>query len=222
MPQTLLTTGSNAGLGFSSYSLPSTYHENQYLVNGDYLVTPKHTLAARVYLATIDQYRTFGSPQGYPGTPMVPGQGTPQALAAHDYVASLNLTSAFRKTLVNEARMSFTRSTQSAHGDGTPSATSLGMTPADRFFDQPPEMTILGPLGSFRALRHAGQRFRHREQILLVDRQSRLGARQPQDARRRLLPDAEQLAATTPGWRAADWSSRPSTIFCWGSAPTAI
>ena len=159
VPQTLLATGSNAGLGFSSYSLPSTYNENQYLVNGDYLVTPKQTLAARVYLATIDQYRTFGSPQGYPGTPMVPGQGTPQALAAHDYVASLNLTSAFRKTLVNEARMSFTRSTQSAHGDGTPAATALGMTPADRFFDQPPEMTILGPLGSFRLFGTLGNDF---------------------------------------------------------------
>src|SRR6185503_3296169 len=111
------------------------------------LVTPKHTLAARVYLATIDQFRTFGSPQGYPGTPMVPGQGTPQALGAHDNVASLSLTSALRKTLVNEGRMSFTRGEQSAHGDGTPSATSLGMTAADRFFDQPPEMSILGPLG---------------------------------------------------------------------------
>ena len=159
VPQTLLATGNNAGLGFSSYSLPSSYNENQYLVNGDYLVTPKQTLAARVYLTTIDQYRTFGSPQGYPGTPMVPGQGTPQALAAHDYVASLNLTSAFRKTLVNEARMSLTRSTQSAHGDGTPSASALGMTPADRFFDQPPEMSILGPLGSFRVFGTPGNDF---------------------------------------------------------------
>ena len=163
-------------------------------MNGDYLATPKNTLAARVYLATIDQYRTFGSPQGYPGTPMVPGQGTPQALAAHDYVASLNLTSSFRKTLVNEARMSFTRSTQSAHGDGTPAATSLGMTPADRFFDQPPEIVDAGSAGQLPPVRHAGQRFRHREQILLLDRQSRLDARQPQDARRRLLPDAEQRA----------------------------
>jgi len=159
VPQTLLTTGSNAGLGFSSYSLPSTYNENQFLINGDYLATPKNTLAARVYLATIDQYRTFGSPQGYPGTPMVPGQGTPQALAGHDYVASLNLTSAFRKTLVNEARMSFTRSMQGAHGDGTPSATALGMTPADRFFDQPPEMSVLGPLGSFRVFGTLGNDF---------------------------------------------------------------
>jgi hypothetical protein len=159
VPQTLLTAGSNAGLGFSSYSLPSTYNENQFLVNGDYLATPKHTLAARAYLTTIDQYRTFGSPQGYPGTPMVPGQGTPQALAGHDYVASLSLTSAFRKTLVNEARMGFTRSMQGAHGDGTPTATALGMTPADRFFDQPPETSVLGPLGSFRVFGTLGNDF---------------------------------------------------------------
>ncbi|MEO8372959.1 MAG: carboxypeptidase-like regulatory domain-containing protein, partial [Candidatus Solibacter sp.] len=159
VPQTLLTSGANAGLGFSSYSAPSTYDEHQFLINGDYLIAPKHTLAARVYLATIDQFRTFGSPQGYPGTPMVPGQGTPQALTAHDNVASVNLTSALRKTLVNEARMSFTRGEQSAHGEGTPSATSLGMTPADRFFDQPPEMNILGPLGSFRVFGTLGNDF---------------------------------------------------------------
>lgn len=159
VPQTVLTTGSNAGLGFSSYSLPSTYNENQYLINADYLVTPQHTLAARVYLTTIDQYRTLGSPQGYPGTPMVPGQGTPQALAARDNVASLYLTSAVRKTLVNEARMSFTRGIQIAHGDGTPAGTALGMTPADRFFDQPPEMSVLGPLGSFRVFGTLGNDF---------------------------------------------------------------
>ena len=158
-PQTILTGGSNAGLGFSSYSLPSTYNENQFLINGDYLVSPKNTVAARVYLATIDQFRTFGSPQGYPGTPMVPGPGTPQALQAHDYVASVNLTSAISGNLVNEARMSFTRSVQGAHGDQTPSATSLEMTPADKFFDQPPETTVLGPLGSFRVFGNFGNDF---------------------------------------------------------------
>ncbi len=59
----------------------------------------------RGYLATIDQYRTFGSPQGYPGAPMVPGPGTPQALGARDYVASVNLTSVVSKSLVNESRI---------------------------------------------------------------------------------------------------------------------
>jgi hypothetical protein len=159
VPQTILSTGSNAGLGFSSYSLPSTYNENQYLFNSDYQVTSKSTLSGRSYFTTIDQLRTLGSPQGYPGTPIVPGPGTPQALQAHDYVASLGLTSSITKTLVNEARMSFTRSVQSAHGVDTPSATSLGMTPADRFFDQPPETTVLGPLGSFRVFGNFGNDF---------------------------------------------------------------
>ena len=128
-------------------------------MNGDYLVTPKNTLSSRVYLTTIDQYRTFGSPQGYPGAPILPGQGAAQALHAHDDVASLSLTSAITKNLANEARMSFTRSTQDAHGVGTPSATSLGMTPADRFFDQSPEITVLGPLGSFRLFGNFGNDF---------------------------------------------------------------
>ena len=159
VPQTILTTGSNAGLGFSSYSLPSSYREDHYLVNSDYLVTPKNTLSSRVYLTNLDQNRTFGSPQGYPGAPILPGQGAAQALHAHDDVASLSLTSALTKNLASEGRMSFTRSTQEAHGAGTPSATSLGMTPADRFFDQAPETTVLGPLGSFRLFGNFGNDF---------------------------------------------------------------
>ncbi|HEY3836467.1 MAG TPA: TonB-dependent receptor, partial [Bryobacteraceae bacterium] len=158
-PQTILTSGSNAGLGFSSYSRPSTYNENQALLNGDYLVSPKNTITARGYIATIDQFRTFGSPQGYPGAPMVPGPGTPQALGARDYVASVALTSMLTKRVVNEARVSLTRSVQSATGEDTPSAASLGMTPADRLFPEPPEMTVIGPLGSFRLFGTPGNDF---------------------------------------------------------------
>jgi hypothetical protein len=159
VPQTILTTGANTGLGFSSYSLPSTYSEDHYLVNGDYLVTPSNTLSSRVYLTNLDQYRTFGSPQGYPGAPILPGQGAAQALHAHDGVASLSLTSALTGTFASEARMSFTRSTQEAHGVDTPSASSMGMTPADRFFDVFPETTVLGPLGSFRLFGNFGNDF---------------------------------------------------------------
>ena len=49
-----------------------------------------------------------------------------------------------------------------------------------------------GSAGQLPRIRHAGQRFLHREQILLVDRQPVLGPRPPQDARRRLLPHPEQ------------------------------
>ena len=159
VPQTILTSGANAGLGFSSYSLPSTYNENQYLINLDYILSPKHTLSERGYVATIDQFRTFGSPGGYPGTAILPGNGTPQALQARDYVSSLSLTSSLNKNVVNEARMSFTRSLQNAEGVSAPTATSLGMTSATPFFNHPPELTVLGTLGSFRMFGNTGNDF---------------------------------------------------------------
>ncbi len=90
-PQTMVSSGSNAGLGFSSYSMPSTYKEHHYLGNGDYLMSPGNTLSGRVFAATVNQLRTFGSPGGYPGAPIVPGFGSPQALSATDVATSLRL-----------------------------------------------------------------------------------------------------------------------------------
>lgn len=159
LPQTILTSGSNAGLGFSSFSLPSTYDENQFLVNTDYLVSQKHTLSGRVYTAGIGQYRTFGSPSGYPGAPILPGDGTPQKLTGRDYVATGRLASVVREHAANEARMSFTRAYMNAWGDSTPSAASIGMMAGNSLFGQVPETTILGPLGSFRLFGSAGNDF---------------------------------------------------------------
>ena len=75
-------------LGFSSYSLPSTYKENHFIGNTDYVLSPRHTISGRVFAATVDQLRTFGSPGGYPGAPVVPGWGAPQALTATDVATS--------------------------------------------------------------------------------------------------------------------------------------
>ena len=72
-PQTRIAGGPNAGLGFSTYSMPSTYQEHHFLGNGDYVISHRDTLSARVFAATVDQLRTFGSPGGYPGAPMCPG-----------------------------------------------------------------------------------------------------------------------------------------------------
>jgi len=149
-PQTLLTSGSDAGLGFSSYALPSTYHDNQYMVNLDYLVAPKQTLSVRSYFATVSQLRTFGAPGSYPGVAMVPEDGSPQSLRAEDYVNSIRFTSDLGRGVVNEARISFTRTIQNAQGVGTPTASSLGMIAADPALAQAPEIDVLGPLGTFR------------------------------------------------------------------------
>ena len=159
VPQTILTSGSNAGLGFSTYSLPSKYDDNQFMLNLDYLVSHSNMLSARGYVTRFNQYRSFSSPSGYPGAPILPGAGTPQALLGKDYVITLRLTSSLSPRMVNEARMSFTRNSMYAWGEGTPTAGSIGMTPGDALFAQPPEITILGALGSFRLFGNFGNDF---------------------------------------------------------------
>jgi hypothetical protein len=149
-PQTTISGGSNAGLGFSSYSMPSTYDEDHFLGNGDYAMSARNTLSARVFTAAVTQLRTFGSPGGYPGAPIVPGFGAEQALAATDVAASLRLTTQLTANTVNEAVMAFTRNRTDTHGVSTPSAAQVGMTAVDPLFPEPPEITVLGPMGSFR------------------------------------------------------------------------
>ncbi len=149
-PQTIIASGANAGLGFSSFSLPSHYDEDQYLGNADYVVSPKHTLAGRFFAASVRQLRTFGSPGGYPGAPIVPGWGSGQILKAADVATSVKLTSVLSANVVNEGSLAFTRNRTDTEGDGTPAAADFGITAADPLLPQPPEITVLGPLGSFR------------------------------------------------------------------------
>jgi hypothetical protein len=149
-PQTILGSGSNAGLGFSTYSQPSSYKEHHFVANGDWVRSKRHTVSGRLFGAMVDQLRTFGSPGGYPGAPIVPGFGAPQALAASDIATSVRVTSQATANVVNEAAVTFTRNRSDTSGVGTPAAAQAGMTPADPLFPYPPEITVLGPLGSFR------------------------------------------------------------------------
>lgn len=147
-PQTILSSGPNAGLGFSSVSLPSSYHENQYMVNGDYLISAKQTLSARYYMGRIHQVRSFGTPNSNAGTPFVPGG--PQLYILSDYISSIRLTSILTSNVVNEAKMTYSRTRSPAIGPGIPLASTVGMTPADPLFAELPEIDILGSMGTFR------------------------------------------------------------------------
>lgn len=145
-PQTL----SGNGLGFSAYSMPSTYKEHHFVANTDWVKSQRHTLSGRVFGAVVDQLRTFGSPNGYPGAPIVPGFGAAQALAAADIATSARLTTQASANVVNEAVTAFTRNRSDTEGVETPAAADVGMTAVDPLFPQPPEITVLGPMGSFR------------------------------------------------------------------------
>lgn len=149
-PQTMITSGNNTGLGFSSYSRPSTYKEHHWIANSDYVLNAKNTLAARLFTSTVDQLRSFGSPGGYPGAPVVPGWGSPQALTASDVAVSGKITTTLSANVVNEARMAFTRNNTDAVADGLPLASDFGIKAVDPLFPHPPEITVLGPMGTFR------------------------------------------------------------------------
>ena len=150
VPQTQLASGGNAGMGFSSFSFPSTYNEHHFMANSDSILSPIHTLSGRGFFSRLNQYRSLGSPGGATVTPVIPGAGAPQALHAQDYVVGVKLTSVLSRRIVNEARFTFTRSDSVARGVGTPTAESVGMTAVDPLFPHPPEITLLGPMGTFR------------------------------------------------------------------------
>jgi len=143
-PQTILPSG----LGFYSISIPSTYHENQYMVNTDYIISSKHTLSGRAYMGQIRQVRSFGTPTSNAGTPFVPGGS--QLYRLGDYIGSIRLTSILTPNVANEVRMTYSRTRSPAIGPGIPLAASVGMTPADPLFAELPEINILGSLGTFR------------------------------------------------------------------------
>jgi len=149
-PQRILSSGVNAGLGFSSYSLRSTYDENQYLANLAYVISKKHTLTGRFYYARGNTQRAFGSNfLRAPETPPTPG--FPLTLDDTNYIASVQLSSVLTPNIANEARMTFTENRSDPTVTGLPSDASIGMTPANVLSPFLPDIIMRGSLGGFQA-----------------------------------------------------------------------
>jgi carboxypeptidase family protein len=149
-PQTILSSGVNAGLGLSAFSLKSTYDENQSLANLSYVISKKHTLTGRLYYATAHTDRAFGSSfLRAPETPPTPGFPVIQ----HDtnLITSAQLSSVLTPNIANEARMTFTVNRSDPTVPGLPSTASVGMTPANGLAPRLPDIIMRGPLGDFQA-----------------------------------------------------------------------
>jgi hypothetical protein len=149
-PQKILSSGANAGLGFSSYSLTSTYNENQYLAHISYVISKKHTLSGRLYYAKANTHRSFGNSFLRPAeTPPTPG--FPVIVDDTNYIASLQLSSVLTSSIANEARMTFTETQSDPTVHGLPTTASVGMTPANALSPFLPDIIMQGSLGGFQA-----------------------------------------------------------------------
>jgi hypothetical protein len=108
-----------------SFNAPAPFSENQYLVNGDYLPTPKNSLAMRFFYSSDPRTLNFNTPIGG----ALPG--APEQVQYSNSNAVLKLTTLVTSSLVNEARGSFQRLFSQA-SDSVPAGwtpQNLGITP---------------------------------------------------------------------------------------------
>jgi outer membrane receptor protein involved in Fe transport len=132
------------------FSIPAQYSENQYIGNGDWLLTGKHSLQMR-YMSSDNPY-TYQLSGAFGQLP-----GRVQTDARSNASAVLRLTSLLSNTVVNQARVSFQRVIQ--HGTDTVPYTpqQVGVKPlvssaccngtTRGTYTQPPVMNIGGAFG---------------------------------------------------------------------------
>jgi len=104
-PQSVDLTRAFALQGFSAFSVPATFDEDQFIANLDFLHTDKSKIWGRFFFADSDLVQTFpptniGGPAA-PGFPLLTGNGFRNFSVAHNY--------AFSPTLVNQAEFGFHR-----------------------------------------------------------------------------------------------------------------
>jgi hypothetical protein len=105
-PQTIDTTKPFAQQGYSIFSEPCHFSENQFLTNVDYLTSPNSKIAARFFLANDDETVTF------PGNGLNPAgniPGFPSPADSGFRVVSIAYTHTFRNGWLNEAQFGYTR-----------------------------------------------------------------------------------------------------------------
>jgi hypothetical protein len=123
---------------------PDIYGEDQYLLNGDYLMSSKQSLSARYFYSREHQSQGFNCLIA-PNT-CLPGAG--QNNQFNNTAAVLKLTSLLTNTLVNEARMSFQRNESYLGTKQQFTDTGVGITPVTPQINFLAPVTILGQFDS--------------------------------------------------------------------------
>ncbi len=119
----------------ATFLSPTIYTENQYLVNMDYLLNARNTLAARYFYSDENQNQGFNCLLG--------GNCVPGAGGTNNFVntaAVLKFTSILTNSLVNEARASFQRNLSLNGTKQQFTDSQVGITPVT------PEINYLAPI----------------------------------------------------------------------------
>jgi hypothetical protein len=134
-PQLIQQTANNGPVGLSIFSLPSTFTEDQYIANVDYVINSKNTLSGKFFGSRDPELLNFT----YANTP---GSGAQDNFQNRDF--SVKLATTLRPTLLNEFRFGFTRNYGTLHTLTPDATTQIGMIPADPDVDTLPVIDVNG------------------------------------------------------------------------------
>jgi hypothetical protein len=140
-PQTVRNPGTQQAVGFSSFSVPARFNEEQVMGDLDYPISSKNTLAMKYYYA----YGTLISPFTAAGQP--PNGGN-KGLSGNNLWA-LKWTRLQTSNLVNEARFSSYCVRSSLRSLVPVNADQIGLTPSNPTSNLAPVMTITGLFSNF-------------------------------------------------------------------------
>ncbi|MGB9465743.1 MAG: carboxypeptidase regulatory-like domain-containing protein [Candidatus Acidiferrum sp.] len=120
-PQHITGTDPQGGPeGSSSFSLPSTFNEDQYIVNVDFLPTSKHTIAEKFFYAKAPEVLAFTSSN-------VPGSGTTDLFK--NWNGNIKDTFVATPTFINEASIAYHRAYGRVASQNAVTNQSIGLTP---------------------------------------------------------------------------------------------
>jgi hypothetical protein len=128
-----------SGVGFSAYSLPGRFDEDQFLINTDVILSNTNRLSERYFYSRAPQLAPFSPCLFVACTP-----GSAQDAIFRNHLASLNLTSALSPHFVNEALVSFYRNTGVLTSESKFQDQDLGITPGEPAFPKMPVISVNG------------------------------------------------------------------------------
>lgn len=148
-----------AGYRQQSFSQASIFNEDQAMVNGDYVINSKQTLAARYFYSRDPQIQTLGG--------LLPG--SPSILYYSNTNAVLKLTSLVTNSFINEVHGSFQRNLSVQNAAAPPGATnaSLGITPMSPGVVPPPGIILIA--GGYNLMGIFGPSFSPTNQAQVAD-----------------------------------------------------
>lgn len=135
-PQSIgLDTNGNP-IGSSTFSLPSHYSEDQFMVNLDYVLSSKHTLAERYFFSNDPEDQPFSSTADTPGNGVTP--------TFRNQVGIVKLTSALTPHFLNEGLVSYIRTIGFLQTQANQQASDFGISPSDPSYPLIPIISVTG------------------------------------------------------------------------------